>query len=262
MKYSIGDLLHDCLYVVLIALIGSVFLMSTAKPDVEENVLAVTASVDTLEVLESASVKEPVSVTVEEAVPTRFSNIEEFPHHVNLGMLDSLAPYPLLAYTTVIAESGWPTHKSNLAKKVNNNIGMMIPVSRFNACTIEDTAAIRNKLGLVFGKDYDYYRYKGVIVKNKRGEKMVAYNKTWAIFLTLEDCAKDLGEYQSRMITPKQASSPRKYLARLRQLNYFTDSDEAKGYTEYWMNIYEKLRKQHHTDSTTSSVRTGTANSL
>ena len=189
-------------------------------------------NVDTLVETENKKVKpEPVSLIID-----RTSD-----YHVDIAMLDSLAPYPLLAYTTVIAESGWPGGKSNLAKRVNNNIGMMIPLSRFNAGTIEDTARIRKNLGLVFGKHYGIYYYKGQPVKNRQGKVMVCWNKRWAIFPSLVDCARDIGEYQTRLVSKAQASTPRRYLNRLGELNYYGKSDVAAGYIKHWMSIYNKL---------------------
>jgi len=162
--------------------------------------------------------------------------------HVSFEMLKKHSPYPLLAYTTVVAESGWERHKSNLAKRFNNNTGMTVPISRCNSATLKDTAMLKEMLNLEFKKDYDIYRINNTVIKNKCGDTLVAYINRWAIFVTPEDCAKDIGEYQRLYIKDHHAVSAETYLKRLKELNY--DGGET-GYHDYWISIYNSV-KQHY----------------
>jgi hypothetical protein len=163
--------------------------------------------------------------------------------HVTLELLEKFAPYPLLAYTTVIAESGWPNKKSNLAKTINNNLGMQPSVTRCNSATLKDTMLIRLMLNLEYNRDYTMYTVNGRIIKNRCGDTLLAYNNRWAIFVTTTDCAKDIGEYQAQYISKKQASSPKKYLKRLIELNYHGGEPH---YHDYWISIYKTLKSQQN----------------
>jgi hypothetical protein len=226
------DLIFDGMFFILVILGGWLFYMGTfSKPQAPQAYL-------TYDPMDTACSLQDYELCHKPIGP-----------HVTLEMLDSLAPYPLLAYTTVIAESGWENGKSRIALMANNNIGMMVPLSRFHAATIEDTAAIREKLGLRFKVDYDVYRYNNTPVRNKQGKVMVCFNKKWAIYVSPVDCAKDLAEYQRINIRPQDARSPMAYLHRLRQLNYFTASDEASGYYAHWLGVHKKLREKYPTDN-------------
>lgn len=161
--------------------------------------------------------------------------------HVTFDMLKEHSPYPLLAYTTVIAESGWERTKSNLAKRFNNNTGMNVPVSRCNSATLKDTALLK-EMNLEFKKDYDIYRINNTVIKNKCGDTLLAYINRWAIFVTPEDCAKDIGEYQRLYVKDHHAVSAEAYLQRLMELNYHGGS---QGYHQYWISIYNSVKQQH-----------------
>jgi hypothetical protein len=237
------DKLIDASFFVLVAIVGWLFYMGMNVQEAKATEEKQTYYIDT--------VCTDAEICIEDTVFTRPSTtivtVPELREHeyVTFDMLDTLTPYAVYAYTTVVAESGWPDQKSHLAKAVNNNIGMMVPVSRFNAATIKDTAAIRRNLGLVFGKDYTIYKYAGKAVKNMQGDTMVCYNGKWAIFPTAEACARDIAEYQLKNIRPKDAVSPKAYLRRLEQLNYFTKSDAAQGYRSHWLQIYERVKQEY-----------------
>lgn len=228
MKYSIGDLLHDILYVAFIGLIVGVFFLPTQQPCATNT---------------SVVIEEPDTVYVEAPVKKKEALN---PNHVTLHMLKKQgAPYPLLAYTTVIFESGWSHNKSYLAEIANNNLGMMVSRKRFNCATIKDTSAIAAQLDLYFGVDYGIVYYGNTVATNVQGDTLVGINNKWAIFLSPEDCAKDIAEYQQLYVKPEHAVSPYTYIKRLRALNYFTASDEACGYTNKWLKIYKKLENTY-----------------
>jgi len=239
MKYSLKDFLQDVGITIIAGFLVILFVYAEFKknnyaPVAQKELVCIT--MDTLQTTELIETKQVSSIEVPKKA--------KYPHHVNLAMLDSLAPYPVLAYATVVAESGWPIKKSNLASKVNNNIGMMIPLGRFHACTLKDTAKIRVKLGLTFGKDYNIYKVRGKPVVNQQKDTMVCYNGKWAIFEDPVACAKDISEYQEKYINANHAATPGRYINRLRALGYIGQSDVDAGYIPYWLNIYEKIVRE------------------
>lgn len=161
-----------------------------------------------------------------------------------LTLLKQEAPYPYLAYTTVVAESGWNNSKSHLAKTINNNLGMTPSTTRCHAATLKDTAKIRKKLKLTYGKDYSMYKVRNTIIKNGCGDTLLAYNNRWAIYLSPRDCAKDIATYQKMYISENDAKSPEAYINRLISLNYCSDAN----YKSYWLAINKMIKKKYEKD--------------
>lgn len=235
MEYNASDLAQDSLYIVLVAIIiGLFFLPSKNAP--------------------CASVSTPV-VTKVDTIVTKPNKVGH-PNHVSLKMLEEVAPYPKLAYATVVLESGGPNNKSYLAEMANNNLGMRVSRKRFNCATLKDTSAIKAKLDLYYGADYRIVKYGNKVVTNVKGDTLVGINGTWAIFLTPEDCANDIAEYQNLYIKPEHTVSPHTYVNRLKELKYFGPGDIKAGYIDIWLTIYKNIQDEANDKVNTASAYT------
>lgn len=162
------------------------------------------------------------------ANPKDLIHYNRYDNHCDLTMLDSLSPYPLWAYITVLLESGYPNDKSPIAKAVNNNFGMKVPYSRcYNLTT----------------RDWDIYPKLRKDRINKCGDTTITHHG-WAAFKSPLESARDFALYQNLFVVPRKPNNVTEYLNTLKALNYFTETDVKKGYIKKWFKIYYKICKQ------------------